>query len=191
MNRCTHKLVLLGLSSFAATVSSGCADPTAIPPTTAANTVPTRAPQVQSAGAVPAEQEPPAEQVPLAKDGPLDEKAPGALAGLADAISRAYESAKSQGLTAAGNAKDWLLDDIASSRRWEYRVVTATEQEPAALEKTLNELGREGWQCFFVQPRGTSLTFFMQRHPPSVSHNIPMGDLLKILPYLGLGQRDQ
>jgi hypothetical protein len=55
----------------------------------------------------------------------------------------------------------------------------------------LNELGRDGWQCFHVQVNGSTTTFFMQRLAPSISRNIPMSDLLKVLPYLGIGQGEQ
>ena len=113
------------------------------------------------------------------------------LSSLAKSISQAYNSAKSQGQTAAGNARDWLLDDLNSNNRWEYKVIVAAESDTTKLEIELNELGRQGWQCFHVQPDGTALRLFFQRHPSSLSSNIPMSDLLKALPYLGLNQGDR
>lgn len=123
--------------------------------------------------------------------GSADQSAPPSnsyLSSIAKSVSQAYESAKSQGLTAATSARDWLLDDLNSGFRWEYRVVSSGEQETGKLESLLNELGRDGWQCFHVQERGAEITFFLQRHPPGISRNIPMSDLLKVLPYLGLNK---
>ncbi len=113
------------------------------------------------------------------------------LSSLARTISQSYESAKSQGLTAATNARDWLFDDLNSSNRWEYKILTAAEGNPIQLERSLNELGRDGWQCFHVQAQSKSLQLFLQRHPSSISRSIPMSDLLKVLPYLGLGSGDR
>ncbi len=115
----------------------------------------------------------------------------GSLSSLARTISQAYESAKSQGLTAATSARDWVMDDLNSSNRWEYKILTSANGDPAQLERELNELGRDGWQCFHVQSQEGSLRLFLQRHPSSISRNIPMSDLLKVLPYLGLGQGDR
>lgn len=113
------------------------------------------------------------------------------LASLARTISQSYESAKSQGLTAATNARDWLFDDLNSSNRWEYKIITAAEGNPTQLERALNELGRDGWQCFHVHAQSGSLQLFLQRHPSSISRSISMSDLLKVLPYLGLGSGDR
>ncbi len=113
------------------------------------------------------------------------------LSSMVQTISQAYESAKSKGQTATTSARDWILNDINSTNRWEYRVIPITDMEPTQLESRLNELGRDGWQCFHVQANGSTATFFMQRHPSSISRNIPMSDLLKVLPYLGLGNDNQ
>ena len=113
------------------------------------------------------------------------------LSSMAQTLSQAYESAKSKGQTATTSARDWILNDINSTNRWEYRVVPISDMEPTQLESRLNELGRDGWQCFHVQANGPMATFFMQRHPSSISRNIPMSDLLKVLPYLGLGKDNQ
>lgn len=113
------------------------------------------------------------------------------LSSLAQGISAAYESAKAQGLTAATNARDWLFDDLNSSNRWEYKIVSMAEEDPTQWEQELNKLGRDGWQCFHVQSQGPTLFLFLQRHPSSISRNIPMSDLLKVLPLLGLSSGDR
>jgi hypothetical protein len=118
----------------------------------------------------------------------LDESSRGYLSTLAQSISQAYQSAKSSGQTAATSARDWILNDINSGGRWEYRVIPTTEEDPAQLEELLNGLGRDGWECFHIESKGDVLMLFMQRHPTSITRNIPFGDLMKVLPYLGLGQ---
>lgn len=111
-----------------------------------------------------------------------------ALSSLAQSISQAYEAAKSKGQTAATSARDWLIDDLSSGHRWEYKILPLDGDDPADWEQQLNDLGRDGWQCFHVQSTGDSTHLFFQRHPTSISRSIPMSDLLKVLPYLGLGQ---
>lgn len=114
-----------------------------------------------------------------------------ALSALAQTITQAYQTAKATGQTAATSARDWIMDDISSTNRWEYRVVATGLADPARLETLLNELGRDGWQCFHVQANAPSMTFYLQRHPASLSRNIPLSDLLKVIPYLGLGQGEK
>jgi len=116
---------------------------------------------------------------------------PGYLSSIAKSVSQAYLAAKAKGQTAAGSAQDWLLDELNSDSRWEYKILAAVEKDPAKLESQLNELGRDGWQCFHVESADASLTLFMQRRPASIVRNIPMTDLLKVIPYLGFGSGDK
>lgn len=111
----------------------------------------------------------------------------GYLASIAQSVSKAYESAKNTGQTAAVSARDWLMNEISSDNRWEFRVIVRESDDPQVIERQLNALGRDGWQCFHVETGGASPLFYMQRRPPSITQNIPLSDLLKAIPYLGFG----
>jgi hypothetical protein len=94
----------------------------------------------------------------------------------------AYKLLKDQGLTTAGNVTEWLSSEIAKSGQWEYHVVTIVNQNE--LEKTLNELGKERWECFEVLAVNESLRVVCKRQVKTYLSHIPSGDVIKLLNFM-------
>lgn len=103
-------------------------------------------------------------------------------------ILELYESAKEKGETTAGSAKNWLMDDLKRVRGWSYKVIEFESLDAEDLESSLNQLGNEGWECFHVHTdsNGKSVMMF-KRRPYSYARNIPVSDLLRIMPLLRSG----
>ena len=78
-------------------------------------------------------------------------------------------------------SKEWLAKDIENIGDWEYKVVTYGPKDSKALEKDLNELGQERWQCFWVEASGKEKVFYFKRTKMSYIGKIPMGALLRIM----------
>lgn len=99
-----------------------------------------------------------------------------------DWLNRAYQAAREQGLTTAGNVKDWVTSDLQSMGDWEYRILMLDPADPAAVESRLNELGTRRWECFHVADSGEQWTVFLKRSKRSLLSKIPLRDLVNVLP---------
>ena len=78
-------------------------------------------------------------------------------------------------------SKEWLMKDIENIGDWEYKVVSYGSKDFQALEKDLNELGKERWQCFWVEAAGEEKVFYFKRTKMSYLSKIPTGALLRII----------
>tara|TARA_B100001057_G_scaffold75085_2_gene69745 strand:- start:2845 stop:3318 length:474 start_codon:yes stop_codon:yes gene_type:complete len=78
-------------------------------------------------------------------------------------------------------SKEWLMKDIENIGDWEYKVVSYGSKDFQALEKDLNELGKERWQCFWVEAAGEGKVFYFKRTKMSYLSKIPAGALLRII----------
>jgi hypothetical protein len=65
----------------------------------------------------------------------------------------------------ATNLLEWAKRDFERMGTWRYRVITFKPNEASDehVEGRMNELGREGWECFWVRERGTDLTMFFRK----------------------------
>jgi hypothetical protein len=78
-------------------------------------------------------------------------------------------------------SKAWLAKDLENIGDWEYKVVSYGTKDFKALEKDLNELGKERWQCFWVEAAGKEKVFYFKRTKMSYLSKIPTGALLRIM----------
>jgi len=78
-------------------------------------------------------------------------------------------------------SKEWLAKDIENIGDWEYKVVSYGSKDFKALEKDLNELGKERWQCFWVEASGKEKVFYFKRTKLSYLSKIPTGAILRIM----------
>lgn len=101
-----------------------------------------------------------------------------------------FNSLKDQGLTTADNTQQWLAKDWELAGAWEYRVEKLVSG-PEVTAK-LNELGRERWECIQVvhSQAGGMVTFYFKRPAKSYLNNLPMKDLMHLLPLMGSGGSD-
>ena len=103
-------------------------------------------------------------------------------------VNDAYKSLSDNGMTTAKNAKDWVAEDWNSINAWEYKVVSVNMTElsdnPNILEETLNANGKLRWECFHVSDNSGTTRFYMKRHKKSFLKNVPLKDMLKLIPLL-------
>lgn len=88
-----------------------------------------------------------------------------------------YKHAVSTGETSARSATDWVSEDVGKIGTWEYRVLEI-RGGPTAIEKRLNEMGRQRWECFAVQPD----RLFLKRPHRSYLQQLPARELLRLAP---------
>jgi hypothetical protein len=136
------------------------------------------------------------EKATAAKDAVVDQFSDAGTSGsqaASDSIAWATEmfnSLKNQGITQAENTQQWLSDDWKQAGAWEYHVVTFISDADIAAK--LNELGKERWECFQVVPpaAGQVTKFYFKRPAQSYLNNLPMKDLMHLLPLMGSGGDD-
>ncbi len=136
------------------------------------------------------------EKATAAKDVVMDQLSAASESGgqaASDSVNWATEmfnNLKEQGLTKAENTQQWLADDWKHAGAWEYHVVAFDSNgDPASA---LNELGKDRWECFHVgaDPTGDRLTFYFKRPAKSYLNNLPMKDLMHLLPLMGTGRNN-
>jgi len=133
------------------------------------------------------------EKATAAKDAVVDQLSAASESGgqaASDSVTWATEmfnSLKDQGMTRAENTQQWLADDWKHAGAWEYHIVTADTGRDVAA--TLNDLGRERWECFHVvlDQKMQKTTFYLKRPAKSYLNNLPMKDLMHLLPLMGGG----
>lgn len=101
--------------------------------------------------------------------------------------SDAFESLKGKGLTSAENAKDWLTEDIRNMNALKYKVVKVSMNDLDAVEDQLNELGKLRWDCFHAVEKDGETVLFFKKERRSVLKNIPVKDMLRLVPLMGDG----
>ena len=98
-------------------------------------------------------------------------------------VIETYNTLHEQGLTTAKNAHQWVQEDYRSMYSFEYKILSKSEVSPEEMEATLNELGKERWDCFEVD----SAAFYFKRQKKSYLRNVPVKDLMRFLPMGGDG----
>ena len=106
-------------------------------------------------------------------------------------LNALYKSSVDQGLTSAKSMKDWVASDWQSQGDWEYKLLTVASDEISETESRLNKLGNGRWECFHMTEQNGNWVFFMKRSRKSVLSNVPLRDLVKILPLIGGGEDGQ
>ncbi|MEE8382289.1 MAG: hypothetical protein V3R78_10505 [Thermodesulfobacteriota bacterium] len=93
-----------------------------------------------------------------------------------------YEKAKESGETVPEDMVDWAKEDIKRIGTWEYKIVFLDVEGDSGLEEELNTLGKERWECFWIEKRENRLTLFLKRPTRSYLKAIPAGEIWRFLP---------
>jgi len=96
-------------------------------------------------------------------------------------VQRLYEKARRTGEDVPGDAYEWMKQDLEKIGDWEYRVLAFDSAADAEIERKLNELGQDRWECFAVVPGESSLRLLFKRPVESYAGTIPHSDLLKLM----------
>ena len=102
-------------------------------------------------------------------------------------ILRLYEKAKEAGEQVPKDVYEWLRQEVQTVGDWEYRVVEMKEPSSAEMEAKLNELGAERWECIWIEPVGSKRRFVLKRRAKGYLSQIPLSELIKLIPYPGDG----
>jgi len=105
-------------------------------------------------------------------------------------VQSLYEKARASGEEVPSSVYSWAKEDLQAAGDWEYRIVTLSDNlsdnvsgtEILGMEETLNALGRERWECFWVREGGKGPQFFLKRSRKSYIRSVPFADMLKLLP---------
>ena len=101
--------------------------------------------------------------------------------------SDAFQSLKDKGLTSADNAKDWLTEDIRNMNALKYKIVRISMDDLDEVEDQLNDLGKLRWDCFHAVEKDGDTILFFKKERRSVLKNIPVKDMLRLVPLMGDG----
>lgn len=101
--------------------------------------------------------------------------------GVWEEVERIYEKAKETGEHIPKDIYEWIRRDIENLGDWEYRVVEIVG-DANTLELKLNELGRERWECIWIEPSAQKTRFFLKRPVRSYLKTLPLSQLLKLIP---------
>lgn len=99
-------------------------------------------------------------------------------------INQVYNRAVKAGDTSAKSAQNWISDDIRKIGTWEYKLLEIND-DPAAIEAALNNLGQKRWNCFAVMPRpNATIVYHFKRPHHSYLQQLPAKELLRLAPML-------
>lgn len=92
-----------------------------------------------------------------------------------------YAETVGDGKELTGKSKEWVLKDIENIGDWEYKVEAYGAEQAKDMEKKLNELGKERWQCFWVESSKKEKVFYFKRTKMSYLSKVPTGAILRIM----------
>ena len=101
--------------------------------------------------------------------------------------NQTFQSLKDRGLTTAETTSDWLATDWKNMESWEYEIVPMNFGQPDSVKAKLNELGEQGWECFYVSETNSLMMF--KRPKESYLRRLPFKDLIRLAPLLNQNQK--
>jgi hypothetical protein len=96
-------------------------------------------------------------------------------------VQKLYEKAKDAGDDVPKNIADWVKAEFQRMGTWEYRIATFDANDYAELEKELNKLGKERWECFWLEREGNALRLACKRPAQSHLQALPVKELMKLI----------
>ena len=100
----------------------------------------------------------------------------------AEKVKELYEATKETTGEMSKEVIDWTKEDISNIGAWEYKIVTFGDIASEEIEKELNALGAERWDCFWVQETEAGPRFYLKKPKRSYLKLVPAGNILKLVP---------
>ena len=122
-----------------------------------------------------------AEDEPKAEDKSYSEKLKEVYEKGLKGAKEKYAETVGDGKELTGKSKEWVLKDIENIGDWEYKVESYGPEQAKEIEKKLNVLGKERWQCFWVESSKKEKVFYFKRTKLSYLSKIPTGAILRIM----------
>jgi hypothetical protein len=96
-------------------------------------------------------------------------------------VQKLYEKAKDAGDDVPKNIADWAKAEFQRMGTWEYRFVRFDAISPTEIEKELNVMGKEKWECFWLEREGNALRLAFKRPAQSYLQALPVKELMKLI----------
>lgn len=71
----------------------------------------------------------------------------------------------------------WAADDLENIGDWEYKVLDIAGDDPELLETTLNELGNDRWEVFWIESEQENFRVMLKRPSKSYLRHIPLSQI--------------
>ncbi len=84
-----------------------------------------------------------------------------------------------KGKKAAEDTKNWLKEDFGKIGDWEYTQAKVKLAEIDTMSEKLNELGKERWECFWIQEHNGTVHLLFKRPAMSYLRKLSQIDFLK------------
>ena len=97
-------------------------------------------------------------------------------------IEGIYQKVKETGASVPNDAIEWASEDIKKIGDWDYRVVPLVGDTSEKIESEMNEFGAKRWEIFWVENTDDLKIIYMKRPSRSYLKNIPLRDVLRIIP---------
>lgn len=86
-----------------------------------------------------------------------------------------------KGKKAAEDTKNWLKEDFGKIGDWEYTQAKVQLAEIGKMSEKLNELGKERWECFWIQEHNGTVHLLFKRPAVSYLRKLSQIDFLKAI----------
>ncbi len=93
-----------------------------------------------------------------------------------------YEKAKESGEQVPDDIIEWVKEDIRRIGSWEYKILTLQIEDTEKLEMELNHLGRQRWECYWIDDRGVEKRFYFKKQRRSYLKALSTADIMKLIP---------
>jgi len=77
---------------------------------------------------------------------------------------------------------EWAKQDLGRIGDWEYLVTELPLSDTERVQGRLNELGAERWECIWIHTTANKTSFIFKRPTKSYLRNIPLSQLMKLVP---------
>ncbi len=87
------------------------------------------------------------------------------------------------------NPVQWAADDLENIGDWEYKILDLADEGPEALQATLDELGNERWEVFWIENGSNNYRVMLKRPSRSYLSRIPLSQIGRFV--IGRGGDEQ
>ena len=103
--------------------------------------------------------EAPASPVPQAQTSPMETGEPT----YTEQISMIYEKAKAAGENVPEDVLEWAKSDMKKIGSFEYKIISIGVESDEEIVRRLDELGKERWECYFVEQTSQGKKFYFKK----------------------------
>ncbi|MBI3986245.1 MAG: hypothetical protein HY343_04970 [Lentisphaerae bacterium] len=80
-----------------------------------------------------------------------------------DKVKEIYGNVKASGERVPDDVVQWTKEDFKKIGTWQYRILEVKSDAAEDIEKQLNELGAERWECFWIEQTAGGKRFFLKK----------------------------